>query len=218
MSAPTTTAPAADTGPELARPKLRRRWGLLAAGAILVALGGLTTAWLFAGVNNTVTVLAATDTIYRGQEITADMVGPVEVDAGPGVATVPAGSLEQVIGMRAALDIAAGGLITAEAVTDEAAPGPGQGVVGIPLTARQLPSVGIAPGSTVELINTPRDGDDPGQLEQPGAVAATVLSTSVEETTGDAIVNVVVPEDIARQLAARAATGRISLIVVETRG
>ena len=201
-------APAAFAAP----PKLRRSPVLVAGSVVLVATGALLAAWVTTSVGNAAPVLAVRADVARGEVITADDLTVVRIGLDPALSTIPGEALDAVVGMRAASDLAAGGLVTANAVTDQAIPAPGESVVGIALDAAQMPARELRPGDQVRVVSTPRDGDDP-PVETPAAVPATVVATTAVPETGQVVVDVVVPQAQAAGLVAVAATGRVALVL-----
>ncbi len=204
--------PAAQGGAISPPPKLRRRPTLIALGVALVALGGAAAAWLTTAVGHTQGVLAVRATIDRGSLIgPADLV-TARINTDPALHPVPADRRDQVVGKRAALDLAAGTLITPDSVTSATVPAPGQSLVGISLTPAQLPAQALRPGATVRIVQTPRAQDDP----PPGAPTVTtalVVQAHLPADDGQVVIDVTVPAGDAAALAARAATGRVALVL-----
>src|SRR3954447_18580338 len=95
-------------------PKLRRRPALVVAAVIVTALGCLLGAWAWSATTNTQEVLAARDTIHQGDVIKAEDIQRIRISADPALTPLPASTYDDVIGQRAALDIAAGGVLTSE--------------------------------------------------------------------------------------------------------
>lgn len=193
-------------------PKLRRRPALLVAGVVAIALGCLLAAWAWSATTNSEEVLAARHTIHRGEVISANDVERVRVGTDPALSPLPASSYDQVVGERAALDIAAGGLLTSESTTASPIPPQGQSIVGISLTPAQTPALPMYAGDKIRVIVTPGDNGN-GPTGAPAFTAAQVVSTRVDETTGNTVVNVLVPYADAGVLAARAATGHVALVL-----
>src|SRR6478609_3385801 len=100
-------------------PKLRRRPALLVAGIVATALGCLLGAWAWSATTNTQEVLAARDTIHRGEVIDATDIQRIRISTDPALSPLPASAFDDVVGQRAALDIAAGGLLTSESTADK---------------------------------------------------------------------------------------------------
>jgi len=206
-------AGAPNIGPPITPPpKLRRRPGLVVAAVVITALGCLLGAWAWNATTSTEEVLAATNTIHRGEVITADDIQRIRISGDPALEPLPASAYDEIIGQRAALDISAGGLITTESTTDAPMPPEGQSIVGISLTPAQVPGLPMHGGDKVRIIVTPAaNGDAP--TGTPQFTEAEVVDTTIDETTGNTVVNVLVPYADASVLAARAATGNVALIL-----
>ncbi|HEX2892635.1 MAG TPA: SAF domain-containing protein, partial [Marmoricola sp.] len=189
----------------------RRRW-VLALCAALVAAGGLGTAFAFTSVNDTQEVLVVSNDIKRGETIEAGDLAVVRVSVDPALTPVPGSQKAELEGSRAAVDLWAGTLLTAQAVTDNLVPGEGESLVGISLTPAQMPSEPLYGGDVVRIVTTP---GDQGEItdKEPVAIEATVVGVNRVEETGETVVDVAVPEAEAAELAARAATGRVALVL-----
>ena len=201
--------------PNLAsRPRLKRRrrpW-MFALCAALVAAGALGTAFAFTSVNDTQEVLVVSRDIKRGETIEAGDLSVVRVGVDPALSPVAGGKRAELEGSRAAVDLWAGTLLTEEALTGNLVPGEGESLVGIALAAAQMPSEQLYSGDAVRIVTTP---GDQGQVtdEDPVTVEAVVVGVSRVEETGETVVDVSVPERDAADLAARAATRRVALIL-----
>ena len=141
-------------GPELPGrlappPRLRRRPALVAASVAAVCVGALLAVWAYSSLSTAQSVLAVRTTVHRGEVITRDELVAVQVGVDPALRPVSTGQLEQVVGRRAALDLPAGALLTGEAVTDAVVPAAGLSVVGVALTAAQMPSTPLTAGDQV---------------------------------------------------------------------
>lgn len=192
-------------------PVLRRRPVHLVAGLLAMALGAVFTAWLFVNVGNTRSVLALRQDVARGEAITAEDLMAVDLSPDPALRVVPADQRQQVVGRRAAIDLAAGGLLVDTAVTTDLLPAQGQALVGLWLTPGQLPGTALHPGDAVRVVNTPRAQDD-APTGRPRTTAATVVATETSPD-GHVLVTVTVPTGAAAPLSALAATGRIAVVV-----
>ena len=81
--------------------------------------------------------------------------------------------------------------------------------MGIPVAPGLMPSEPLRAGDTVRLVQTPgQAGEVTGN---PVTIAATVLSVVPGET--QTVVDVVVSADRAAELAARAATGKVAIVL-----
>lgn len=207
---PRTTTP--DPGATVTPPvKLRRRPALIVIAVVVTALGCLLGAWAWSATTNTEEVLAASHTIHRGEVIVAGDIQRIRISGDPALTPLPASSYDDVVGKRAALDISAGGLLTSESTSSAAMPPQGQSIVGISLTPAQAPALAMHGGDKVRIIATP---DDTGVAAgTPDFTSATVVDTAFDETTGNTVVNVLVPYADAGVLAARASTGNVALVL-----
>ena len=122
-------------------PKLRRRPALLAAALVAICLGALLAAWAWTATTNTQEVLVARHTIERGAVIEADDLARVRVSADPALTPVSASQFDQVVGQRAAYDVAAGGMLTPDSFTSGVVPDGSNSVVGVALTPAQAPGL-----------------------------------------------------------------------------
>ena len=215
---PTPTGPvvAAQPGQHApAPPKTRRRPLLIVLAVVLVMVGSLLAAFLVTLNQNTVSVVAVKQTITRGDVINADVLETVEVPPNNGLRTIPAADLQQLIGKRAAFDLHAGGLVSPESVAEVPFPGTGRSVVGMSLTAGQLPTIrDLIAGDKVLIVYTPRAQDEltpePRTAQQ---VPAEVVGTRAVRDTSDVILDVSVATNQATALAEMVATQRIAVIL-----
>jgi SAF domain len=193
-------------------PKLRRRPAVVAGGIVAICLGAILAAWAWTSTTHTQEVLAARTTIARGSVIGAADLQRVRINADPALHPLPASAYDDVVGRRAALDIAAGGLVTAEATTSSALPPSGMSVVGIALTPAQAPALPLQSGDRVRIVVTPA-GSDGQPSGSPQFTVARVVDSRSDATNGQTVVDVLVPYADASVLAARAATGNVALVL-----
>lgn len=203
----TATEPATVSPP----PKLRRRPVALVLSVATIVLGSVVGLWIWSTAGSTSEVLAVRTLVHRGEVIDRDDLMVVRVGLDPAVKTVPANRLAEVAGKRAALDLAAGGLVTPADVASVVLPGRGTSVVGIGLQAGMLPAEPLNPGDMVRVVQTPGPQGELGGT--PVTIPATVVGVHSSDTAGHSIVDVLVPADVAADLAARAATGRVAVVL-----
>lgn len=193
-------------------PKLRRRPALVAAAIVAICLGALLAGWAWTATTNTQDVLVARHTIERGALIEAEDLARVRLSADPAVQPVSGSDLDQVVGQRAALDIAEGGLLTPGSFSSAAVPASGTSVVGVAHTPAQAPGLALQAGDRVRVIVTPASGE-----ELPSGVPpfneAEVVGVHISEETGQAVVDLLVPHAEAAVLAARVATGNVAIVL-----
>lgn len=204
------SAPA--TTPLVPPPKLRRRPALVAGAIVAICLGAVLAAWAWTATTHTQEVLAARHTIPRGSIIDASDLERVSINADPALKPVSASEYDSVIGQRAALDIAGGGLITADATSSSVIPPSGMSVVGVALTPAQAPGLPLQTGDNVRVVVTPAGGDEPPS-GPPQFSEAEVAGVHIDAATGQIVVDLVVPYADATVLAARVATGNIALVL-----
>ena len=193
-------------------PKLRRRPALVAASVAAICLGGLLAAFAWTSTSNTASVLAMRVAVERGAVIGPEDVMTVQVSTDPALRPVPASEASTAVGQRAATDIAAGTLVTLEQVSDAVLPAAGMSIVGVGLPASQMPGEPLLVGDRVRVVATPGQSGEVTAGEQV-TIAATVVGVRVNNENGQNVVSVQVPEQDAAELAARAATGNVALVL-----
>jgi len=193
-------------------PKLRRRPALIAAAIGAVCIGALLAGWAWTATTNTQEVLVARHSIERGAVIEADALARVRLSADPALKPVAASQLEEVVGQRAAKDIAEGGMLTPDSFTSQVVPAEGQSVVGVALTPAQAPGLDLQYGDRVRVVVTPAQGEEL-PAGTPLTNDATIVGVHVSEETGQTVVDLLVPKADAAVLATRIATGNIALVL-----
>src|SRR5918997_2924881 len=177
---PTTKAPgpaAAVNGSSrtaaLPPPRRRRRPALLALALAMVVLGALGAAYLATSLGQTTPVIAVAREVPWGQPVTAADFVEARVSADPALAPIPYAERDQVIGLVAATTLTPGSLLTREALTGQPLPPPGQQLVGVGVSAVQLPTTPLRPGDDVLLVPVAGSGGAgapaPGGGPRPGA-------------------------------------------------
>lgn len=205
-----------DNGESLARaaapPRIRRSRMVLALAVLLVVVGALSFAYITVLVKDTVPVVVVAAEVPRGEVITQAALGTAEITLDPGLDTVPAEEAAYLVGKRAAVDLAAGGILTPGSVTDTSIPAEGESVVGVAVTPAQMPVEPLQAGSLVRVVVTPRAQEDlPSSV--PDTVAARVLQVGATTDSGQLVVDVLVKDTSAATLAALVATGRIAIVL-----
>lgn len=201
--------------PTAAKPttlKQRRRPTLIALGVALIAVCALGAWWLVDRMSTTTEVVAASQDVPPGTILTEEDLTTVSVHLPESTSVVPASELESLIGQRTTGAVDDGSLISPGQVADNPFPSEGSAVVGLRVKAGQIPLRDVDPGDAVEVIGTPREGDDPPNGEAP-VVTGRIQAIGSPMSDGSVIVDVLVSEDQAATLAALGATGRISVIL-----
>lgn len=191
----------------------RRRPAFIALGVALIVVCALGAFWLVDRLSTTTQVVVAASDVPQGQTLTAEDLTIADVSVPDGVATIPAGELNTLVGQRAVGPLEEGAMLTPGDVSPAAFPAAGSAVVGIRVSAGQIPSNDVDPGDPIQIIGTPREGDDPPSGDAP-VVTGTVQNISSPATDGTVVVDVLVSTDQSATLAALSATGRISVILV----
>jgi len=193
-------------------PKLRRRPALVAAAIGAICVGALLAGWAWTATTNTQEVLVARHSIERGAVIEADDLARVRLSADPALKPVAGAQFDQVVGQRAAMDIAEGGMLTPGTFTAEVVPGEGQSVVGVALTPAQAPGLGLQYGDKVRVVVTPAQGEEL-PAGTPLTNDASVVGVHTSDETGQTVIDLLVPKADATVLATRVATGNIALVL-----
>ena len=194
-------------------PRLRRRPALVAASVAAICLGALLAVWAYTGASTSQDVLAVRTTVHRGELITRADLMTVRISVDPALKPLPASAAESVVGKRAAMDLAAGGLVTAEDVTSAVVPAKGMSVVGVSLPPALMPAAQLQAGDQVRIVATPGAQGDVATGTAPISIEATVVGVRGTGDAGQIVVDVSVPHDQGAELAARAATGKVALVL-----
>lgn len=136
-------------------PKIRRRPVHIVATIAAIFIGASIAAWGWTATTTSEEVIAARTTIPRGAVITADDLTTAQISSDNTLKVVPSQDIDELVGKRAALDIAAGGLLTPEMATEDNMPPQGQSIVGISLTPAQVPAMTPRSGDKVRLVAQP---------------------------------------------------------------
>lgn len=185
---------------------------LVAAAVASICLGALLAAWAWTATTDTREVLVARHSIERGSVIDADDLARVRVSTAPALKPVPASEFDQVVGHRAALDIAEGGLLTPSSLSEAVVPAAGDSVVGVALTPAQAPGLDLHYGDHVRVVVTPPQGEDL-PAGAPLFNDAEVVGVHVSEETGLTVVDLLVSHADAAVLATRVATANVAIVL-----
>lgn len=201
------TPPVAAVVPE--PPKLRRRPLMAVVAGMLIVLGGLGGAWAWMSAADTVEVVATRAAVERGDTLRAEDLTVVRVNPDPQLRTVPAADLSALVGQRATTDLVGGALVAPEQVTDALPPSSGMSVVGVSPGVGLMPAEPLRAGDRVRIVQTPG-----AQAEYTGSTTALEAEVLAVRIVGDTtVVDVLVPAGLAPELAARAATGKVAIVL-----
>ena len=185
---------------------------LVVASVAAVCLGALLAMWAYTSTSSAKEVVAVRSTVQRGEIITRGDLMVVRISLDPALRSVAGSSLDSMVGQRAAMDLPAGALVTDEGFTSAVVPAKGLSVVGISLPPSLLPGEPLQSGDAVRVVATPGPQGEVPVGEQ-RFIAATVVAVRPDATSGQTVVSVQVPYAAAAELAARAATGKVVLIL-----
>lgn len=192
--------------------RTRRRPALLALGLALVATGALAAGWMVVRAGDRVGVVVMVRDVPYGTALSPADLAVTEVSADPSVATVPAGSLGELVGQVAAVPLSAGMLVAPGSVGPARPPVAGQVLVAVALPATRMPVGGLAAEDRVQVVSTPsRDGELPAEV--PTTIDATVVRLGAPDLDGVTVVDLSVAPGDGALLAAWSATGRVALVL-----
>src|SRR3712207_2419320 len=163
-SGPAVAVNGSSRAPALPPPRRRRRPALLALALAMVVLGALGAAYLATSLGQTSPVIAVAREVPWGQTVTAADLVEARVSVDPALAPIPYAERDQVIGLVAASTLTPGSLLTREALTEQPLPPAGQQLVGVGVSAVQLPTTPLRPGDDVLLVPVA----DPGGTDAGG--------------------------------------------------
>jgi len=181
----------------------------------MIAAGGLIAWRVLLTVGATGEYLAIARPVDVGDMLSEADLTTVRITVDPALNPIRSDQPDRAVGRHAAVALVPGTLLTPGQLTDQAFPGPGQQLVGISLSQDRLPHQRLAPGASVLLVVT---SDDNAAQQQPATappvhIPATVTDIAAGSKDGTMLVNVTVAERDGPLLAARAAAGRIAVVL-----
>ncbi|MCC2592473.1 SAF domain-containing protein [Tessaracoccus sp. OS52] len=160
--------------PVAARPQ--RRPLLIVASVLLVLLGAAGGALAWFSIGTAVEAVVARAAIERGQVLAADDFVVVQVNPDPQLQLLPPERIPDLLGKRAAHDVAAGGLVPGSVAVDELLPPAGETVIGLSLGPGFHPGLELLVGDEVRIV----------LVEPSYACAAAPVSDGAAETAAPA--------------------------------
>jgi SAF domain len=210
--APATAIASSQASAGLGPVKAKRRPVLIIASLAALLMAALGGVWLWTSATSSAEVVVAKSTVPRGALIAAGDLTVARVSLDPTVASIPASQMSTVVGRRAALDIAAGGLLTPADIASQTVPAKGETVVGLSLANGMLPAIALQAGDQVRVVQTPGAQGQVGDAP-PVTISATVVAVTRSPDGQSALVDLLVSADAAPDLAARAATGKVAVVL-----
>lgn len=207
------SSPSPQATPPPPRMPGRRNPKWIALGVVALCLGGLLSYVIYARLANEISVVTVAQTVYRGEVIDAADLTTLTLQGSSIAQAVPATDLEAMVGKRAAVDLVAGSVLVAPAVSDEVIPAEGRAVVGLKLSAGRTPTSLLIPSAAVRLVALPAPDNGQGGDDITGDtfIARIVDQTNAADGTS-ILVNVEVAANQAAVIAQLAAQDRIALI------
>ena len=203
---------AAKTRTVESRVRNKPRPAIIALAIALIVTAGLAAAYIYTSTGRTMEVYTAVNAISRGDVIEASNLSTVEIPDNQEIPSFGITEVDDMLGQTAVVDIPAGTLISPNNIAADAGLAQGQSIVGISFTPNQLPPYPLVSGDPVRIVDTPvTQGDPPAGV--PESIAATVVAVRFDDVSGNTVVAVSVGEYAAPGLAARAATGRVALVL-----
>lgn len=199
-----TAKPASSVAPPTTPPpKPRRRAWQVATAVALGAAGMIGGMLAWTSTSSMTSVLVAKETMHRGDVITEASFTPARTYDDAALDPVTTAELGDLLGERLALDIAAGSIVTHDAVTGFEPTKAGRLLVGVRLDTAHAPGSPVLVGDKVLVVVTPPDGAaDEGV---PASARSEVASVAVDPESGDTILDLLVAEADGPMVAASAA-------------
>jgi len=203
---------AAKTRTVESRVRNKPRPAIIALAIALIVTAGLAAAYIYTSTGRTMEVYTAASSIARGDVIEVGDLTTVEIPDNQAIPSFGLSERENMLGQTAVVDIPEGTLISPNNIATDAGLAQGQSIVGISFTANQLPPYPLVSGDPVRIVDTPvTQGDPPAGT--PASIAATIVAVRFDDVSGNTVVAVSVDTFSSSALAARAATGRVALVL-----
>lgn len=195
----------------LPTPVRRRRPLLVVAALLLGALVWLVVSTGLDRASERVQVWGLAAPVVRGQVVDGVHLAPVEIAAPEtaGLLVVTDARLGELLGGVWAADLPAGTLVSHGLILERLEVAADEALVGLALSPGRWPSPALRAGDVVMVVRT---GDQPGVLVERATVdGIAVLGDAVSATR---LVTVAVPRGSVSEIAAAAAAGNVTLVVV----
>lgn len=193
----------------------RRPKGRLAAAGLLLVLFALGNVALYSRVAARPEVLAVARDVAYGQVLAPEDLKVVQLRGG-GVSTIPAARMSQVVGQTVRATLGSGTLLSPSLMLPGPAVGPGDAVASAALRSGLYPA-GLRPGDRVRVVSRGGTGTAVGAIPSTAEPIATGTVLSIESTpdaVGVTAISLIVASEVADEVSAAAAEGRISLVLV----
>ncbi|WP_395100694.1 SAF domain-containing protein [Streptomyces noursei] len=192
----------------------RRKRSMLVLGALVTLVGVLGTSMLVRSAGDRVDVLAVAREVPAGQEITAEDLTTAALPNDPALTPVKASEKASVIGRRATAPLHRGELLTDAQFHGGKTLPAGQELVAVEVQRGAAPIDALASGDQVKIVATPgKDEQVSKKGPAPEEIAAQIVKVGTPNASGAVVVQVSVAGTDSSLLAARAATGRVAIVL-----
>lgn len=202
-------------GPNPSGLPVRRRWGRVAAGIGATVVGAWGFAALYVSADERAEVVVAAADVGRLEVIERGDLRVARVSVEPGIDTIPASQLDELEGRVASTDLLSGALLSPGHLVDEDTPvvTPDEALVGARFRRGEVPTTGARPGAEALVVIRPAEGlAGTSPIRQ---VEGWLLDVGdVDLNSGEQAATVVVPRNVAAEVTAAAADGRLSVVVL----
>lgn len=202
-----------DDGATPEPPKLRRRPMLIAVSVLLTAIGALLGAWLLTGLSGTESYIAVRDDIERGDQIQESDLVRTQLRTDSAVKPLLWDEQRTAVGQYAAVDMAAGSLVTRDSVKADNVPPSGQTTVGLSLVPGQTVSGELPTGSPVAVVIVPPNSDVGTQGQ---SYSGTIAREEMSSDGTTKLVDVIVPDQHSAAIAAAGSRQEVSVVLRST--
>lgn len=186
------------------------------AVALIVGLGAVGY-WFYTQAGAKVPVVVAVRDIPAGHTIARSDLSTVEVAGG--VTAVAGNHLSSLVGQAAAVEILPDTLVQRSMVTGTSPLTAGEGLVGVAAAPGQIPSSGLVPGDTVQVLQLPDRGSS--ATSSSGASSAVLVPSAAvydvranPSAAGGTLLTLVIPSSAALGVSQASNAGLIALVQV----
>ena len=179
---------------------------------MVVALFALVGTWFYSSTSDRQPVVAVRQPIERGQQVTAADFMVVEVASDQALNTVAGAQSAQILGRTALVDLEPGTLVSVGLFADQAQVAVGNGIVGLALDPGEYPTLTLAPGDSVRIVETPKGAD--GDPEVVLVAAAEVVDVTPIGVQNQLFISVSMAAAEADTVVAAASQDRVRLVQV----
>jgi hypothetical protein len=191
---------------------------MLALAIAMAATGVVVSAAVYQRADHQVPVVMVTRPVPAGAVISLSDLGSANVSLGSGIAVIPASQLRQAVGQVAAITLQPATLLSPAELTSSRPPVPGVDLIPAAVRPADLPATGLAPGDRVLVIPTPGVQGQPGTAGGASSIAGPVPAaieavTTVPDSEGFDVVDLLVSNADAVAVASQVSTGQFALVV-----